>query len=490
MSADATADRTVSNRPEEASLTELILDAARECQKRLAALPNDAGQFAIERVEYHRMVRVQEPARRHEGRANVVATNGAQTILRETKEIPDAIPPIRENWATVKGWPKVRELLHRLQSLESKEHRLAFERAAVTPVPVCENYCIVILGQVVACLALSGNANSMAQTAAQRLLISLSVDGERLEYIAPLIGFEADPAKPIAITPTLRLRPVSEEEEDELSRAKSILGHHERGLSAAFRFKSIKWVIECESTEPTPGHFSAALAFNSVIRVLQALRIFQDGRVDFAILGQRTLPYGTIGSGTPNPASSLHAWSPFDTKYTLLQSERESLVSFTRAFLSHPPGVGSAWIELAGGRLDDAHRRELDRDRLIDSVVLLEAVLLHDGEDELGFRLASRGAALLGDSPDKRAELHSTFRGAYNRRSKILHGKADPGTPTGSDVMPLARAVLRTCIAQTEKLRLDTLLRALDSFAISRRDGETLSMFLDRTKPEAKTRDS
>ena len=52
---------------------------------------------------------------------------------------------------------------------------------------------------------------------------------------------------------------------------------------------------------------------------------------------------------------------------------------------------------------------------------MLEALYLSGIEDELGFRLATRGAWHLGADFDRRREYQKTLRDAYNLASKSIH---------------------------------------------------------------------
>jgi hypothetical protein len=74
-----------------------------------------------------------------------------------------------------------------------------------------------------------------------------------------------------------------------------------------------------------------------------------------------------------------------------------------------------------------AYERVLPEDRLIDYAIALEALLLRgDEHQELAYRLALRGSALLGETPDARVEIFSRLRTAYSIRSDVVHGGSPP----------------------------------------------------------------
>lgn len=461
-------------------LQRLLQAATDECLVKLPEVQGSGGAIPTESVPYDRVVPAEDVSKHHEGRPDAIVTNGARSILQVTVQVADAMPVLRSNWIEVSKWPGVERLCRRVEELESNGHREAFAAAKVTPIPVCENYVLVLLAHAIRWRSLGGDSDSWSRSSASRLARALLLSGEMHQYVAPLIGFDATPPEAFEVTPALRIRPVNEEEAAELSTRKSILGFPHHDLPGHFRFIPIHWVVEFDTFEPVPGHVSdSATPFNTILKLVRALRVFQDGRVDFSIVGGRCLPFGSIGSGTPNPwFPPPIAWSPFDPTYVLPPNRRVSALAFVRKFVLQTVGKSTAWVDLAATRLDDAHRRSFDRDQLIDAVVLLETVLLHDGEDELSLRLASRGASLLGQTPEERGDLYKTLKKAYSRRSRIVHGKPDDGEPQGRFILPLARAALLIAIERTENLALDDLLHALDHFPIMRRDGETLDEFL------------
>lgn len=78
-------------------------------------------------------------------------------------------------------------------------------------------------------------------------------------------------------------------------------------------------------------------------------------------------------------------------------------------------------------RFNLAYERVLPEDRLIDYTIALEALLLRRGEQqELAYRLALRGSALLGKNPEARFEIFSRLRTAYSIRSDVVHGSSPP----------------------------------------------------------------
>lgn len=69
--------------------------------------------------------------------------------------------------------------------------------------------------------------------------------------------------------------------------------------------------------------------------------------------------------------------------------------------------------------------RTYPADRLTDAVIGLEHLLLRSEKDELRFKFALRGAWLLGESADSRADWFTRLKRLYDYRSSVVHGSAN-----------------------------------------------------------------
>lgn len=131
-------------------------------------------------------------------------------------------------------------------------------------------------------------------------------------------------------------------------------------------------------------------------------------------------------------------------------------------------------IDLALRRFGLAYERALPEDRLIDYVIALEAILLRgDEQQELAYRLALRGSALLGKNPDARSEIFSRLRTAYSIRSDVVHGGSPPArVSTGSTQIPVhqfieeiggcVRSAVKEMLALTESAEEVEVIGRLD----------------------------
>jgi hypothetical protein len=79
-------------------------------------------------------------------------------------------------------------------------------------------------------------------------------------------------------------------------------------------------------------------------------------------------------------------------------------------------------LELALRRLEMTYDRADPVDELLDSWIGLEALFLPDGNQELSYRIALRGARLLGDTHAERLDYFNQMRRAYQQRSNLVHG--------------------------------------------------------------------
>jgi hypothetical protein len=92
-----------------------------------------------------------------------------------------------------------------------------------------------------------------------------------------------------------------------------------------------------------------------------------------------------------------------------------------RSSIAHPTGG----VRVALDRFKIMHESPRGEDRVLDQVIILEALFLKKAEkQELGYRLRMRLAHFLGETFSERVQLEKLFKDAYAVRSKIAHGAA------------------------------------------------------------------
>jgi hypothetical protein len=89
-------------------------------------------------------------------------------------------------------------------------------------------------------------------------------------------------------------------------------------------------------------------------------------------------------------------------------------------------GTSSLYGDLSVGlrRFNQSYERNIPEDQIIDLTVALESTLLADRGEELTYRLAVRGAALLANvgTPWELRKSRALLATMYDVRSRIVHG--------------------------------------------------------------------
>ena len=287
---------------------------------------------------------------------------------------------------------------------------------------------------------------------------------------APLINFRASPAVPLRLTPQISLVPVDAELRATLN-GQGLLDYGLNQVSTLVRLQQpVGWALDAECDSGSTGAFpDSAVAFNAFMTVVNCMRAFNASNVDFPILLESRERAYPPGSGTPNQwFPGTGAWMHSHNRpYELEQSDRARLAELcTKAFRildSDPHGSVSIVLH----RIGTANQSALNTDRIIDSTIALEALLVADGRPEIRYRQALRGARLLGDTPEERVALFRLLKAAYDKRSQIVHGGSDdPGPPTADEIVALASRVTRRFIEALGTKTQSGLLDELDEASV------------------------
>lgn len=157
-------------------------------------------------------------------------------------------------------------------------------------------------------------------------------------------------------------------------------------------------------------------------KILTALRLFKGG--DIELMNYHIKPLSSFFSiGMRSRISSHLLASRY--QYELNNLENKDLINF----VSKLEGILSSvhqkenreYLDLALRYYNSAKERKNNEDKLIDYMVVLEALYLRGGP-ELNFRLSHRVASLLGEDEQKRLEIFNNMHALYDLRSKIVHG--------------------------------------------------------------------
>jgi hypothetical protein len=130
-------------------------------------------------------------------------------------------------------------------------------------------------------------------------------------------------------------------------------------------------------------------------------------------------------------------------------------------------------INIAIRRYSDAMTRSSLDDRLLDLMICAESLYFNeDGEQsELKHRLSYRAALLLGTSPEEKKQIYGFMNSAYNKRSKVVHGKVH--TTRRTEAIEL-EAIIKQLSGYLQK----TILKMLELSA-SRHPNKTLIDWTD-----------
>ena len=123
--------------------------------------------------------------------------------------------------------------------------------------------------------------------------------------------------------------------------------------------------------------------------------------------GSSQAEYRSVGPGRGRP-------------YELHASDLESLNTIIRSLRAIDEKSVSKVLEWVLKRFNLSYSKGGDEEKVIDHTIILEMLLLHGTKDELKYRLALRGAALLRDEQPPK-EVFGVLSCLYNARSQIVH---------------------------------------------------------------------
>jgi hypothetical protein len=143
-------------------------------------------------------------------------------------------------------------------------------------------------------------------------------------------------------------------------------------------------------------------------------------------------------------------WDVQPTRFTLDEEDQRVLLQYLAFYTAHLPEIDDMQSDLrkamsiAGNYYESHHGRLSSEDKLIDLVISLEALFSPSREGELRFRIAQRGALLLGADAAERRRIFALLRRAYDARSALVHGGDSPFQSakfTADDLTTLGEAV-------------------------------------------------
>jgi len=243
------------------------------------------------------------------------------------------------------------------------------------------------------------------------------------KFTVPLLGFESECAH-TALKSNLDLEPFSAEEKTE---AFSTVGR-EYSFFSVSEFISTRYRLFATWS----AHMNVSeQAARDARTTITAMRLLHAGKVG---------THGTIVRATDRRGRQVGGWTG-----TINDCGVEGWLTYTPPYRCTPDDLqainhricqlsSSQALEkghemsLALRRFNQSYARKLREDKLIDITIALESVLLTETRNELAYRLAMRGAALLRQLRNPE-ETYGFLKALYGVRSIIVHegkGLSDP----------------------------------------------------------------
>jgi len=214
-------------------------------------------------------------------------------------------------------------------------------------------------------------------------------------------------ASNIRISPNLELVPFTPANKNVLFSRTAIFS----GYRDADQFAAFKLAAQFSNDTRKPVHFGT-VAYETRLAII-AMRLLKAGDVGAQMLYYRSsLEHEefTGGSGLPFRVREFT-----QDMYQLGAEETAPLLGLLASLRG-----ASQHLDVGLGRFNQSYSRQTGEDRIIDLTIALESLLLADIKDELKYRLALRGAALLQKHRDPR-EVNALLLALYDVRSAIVH---------------------------------------------------------------------
>lgn len=238
------------------------------------------------------------------------------------------------------------------------------------------------------------------------------LDSEEIVYrsFAILTGFQMEDEE-LKLESDLKLKMLNEDKVRDLTpHARRRLTHGDNGSP----------VIEKTFQRPKFADLDLSDTLDAVDDVITSLRLFEkNGDVRYRhVITTPLSPFHKdedIRGGEPGMTF-------FDSPYRLESDSCEEFKSFWDVIsnqIDDPPET----YRIALDKFSNSFHRQNENDRLLDSVITLEALYLREGEQqEMSYRLSQRGALFLADSVDDAKEIKQNLKKAYSTRSTLVHG--------------------------------------------------------------------
>lgn len=241
------------------------------------------------------------------------------------------------------------------------------------------------------------------------------------QLLAPLENFTSTEPE-IDFGDGLKIRKLANQEIEELYLENNTFRDFYHYKVTSMRFAML---LECEEDKVIgEGRVIRVQTVTQVIEDLcSALRIFKPGFVGYKMIQVRQ---GTHDWAQGSPSFFYMGRNYFGPKYEVAGAQIGELKDFWQTY-SRKDWQQYKFLTVAIDRLNLGTERLRAEDRIIDSVICLESLFLHDSGEpqergELRYRLALRGARFLAEDRTQRKRIFDELKQAYDVRSAIVHG--------------------------------------------------------------------
>ncbi|MBA7498369.1 hypothetical protein ES704_01104 [subsurface metagenome] len=178
-------------------------------------------------------------------------------------------------------------------------------------------------------------------------------------------------------------------------------------------------ILEKDDPEIEPGQFLDE-AEEKIKKAIAIFRLFKKEIIGYNLMVQplseapeyghttRFLSYNKLRPNGKNPEI-----------YTLEKGEIRTFINFFNNFYK----ILLSKFDLAIEYFNKSYNEPYPRDSFLDLMIVLENLYLKNISQELSYRLSMRMAHILGKNKEERIHIYHLIKGAYNLRSKIVHGE-------------------------------------------------------------------
>ncbi|HEU4881965.1 MAG TPA: hypothetical protein VFT45_06970 [Longimicrobium sp.] len=298
--------------------------------------------------------------------------------------------------------------------------------------------------------------------------------------VVPILNFESQ-LEQINFTDNLRIRRMSNEEKA------AFWSPMDSNLSAYHipQLQEVSFLAEANYVAPR-AIGSSTIMIPSLKQLLTALRLAQGGDVGALAFRDTLLPSFVSRSYASGQLPDY--WLPTDIRpprYVLNTDAATSVLELFGLLTRAKANGRISDLDTSLRRFNQHYSRRFDEDKILDLTIVLESTLLFGDNNELSYKVALRGAALLKDQVPP-ADVFRLLRDLYKARSAIVHNGLDSraiekkGYTAGMSVGDFV-----TAVAQCVRIVLARYLQAIDIGGSVRKVTESLdSVLVTQLQPD------